>query len=281
MTTSITAALAAFDTWQETRNYSQNTIERRHTSLASFARAIQPLGIEQATHEDIDEWLSGYPSPATRHAYLSDVNVFYRWAVKRRILTANPADDVEPIRVPASLPRPVPTELIPHIIAAATDPRLELMLALAALAGLRVFEIAALRWEDVAIHTNEPHLIVRLGKGQKDRRVEISPWLEQIIARHERRPGPVLGGNRHWIGARIATHLRVQCGIPATAHQLRASFLTEFYRVSKDIVATKDAAGHEGTRTTLGYIGRDREIHRTTVVQMFPRPTDPEEQRAA
>jgi integrase/recombinase XerD len=238
--------------YQRQRGLAPNTVERRSTSLRMFARFAAPTTIADATPPLIDDFLGMYPSAATRRAYRGDLVCFYRWAHRRQLVAVNPTDLVDPIRVPKSLPRPVATEQIPAIIAAA-EPQTALMLALAAYAGLRRFELAQLDRDDCDIWRTPPVIVVRNGKGGKDRIVPAHPVLVAML--QQLAPGPVFPVGYHRIGAQIREHLAA-CGVNATPHQLRHSFGTELARVtSGDLLLIARLMGHESPATTMGYIG--------------------------
>lgn len=263
--------LESYDIWQATRGYSVNTRRRRTSSLGAFARYIAPVQLVVATPEMIEEWIATHNGASTRHAYLSDVSAFFAWAVRRDLLPASPAARVEGVRVPKTVPRPVPANLIPGIIACAPDYDLRLMIALAAYAGLRVAEIAALTAEDVAVGVVQPHLLVRAGKGGKDRVVGLHPALIKVLAGSRKRSGRLIPHSAEWVGKSVAQHLRVGCGIDATAHKLRHTFATEFARVvNGNVIAVSRVLGHESIETSMRYIGLDSSRDSRDIAQMYP-----------
>ena len=110
--------VSAFRQYERVRGLSRKTIERRDVSLRQFANSIIPMPLLHATATLIDDWLGTHRSPATRRAYRSDLMAFYTWAAKRDLCT-NPVLKTDPIRVPNTLPRPVPADYLPSILAAA------------------------------------------------------------------------------------------------------------------------------------------------------------------
>jgi integrase len=205
--------VAAFCAWQAGRNFSPRTIARRRGTLNAFARHVAPADLFAADRELVEEFLAGHRAPRTRHAYLSDLSVLYRWASRRVMTSTIPAEAVDSVRLPRTVPRPVDPRLIPGIIAAATDDTLALMVALAACAGLRRAEIAALGPGDIGADV----LVVRNGKGGKDRVVPIHPLLAPLLCDGVRRHLLPFGVNSDTVGRRIAGHLEA-CGVDATAH---------------------------------------------------------------
>lgn len=243
------AMIGLFSAWQAGRAFSSNTIRRREVSLRTFARYIRPVDLADASPALIEDWLATFPQPSTRRAYRSDVTAFYSWAFKRDLVPANPAAKTDSIKVPKGLPRPVPPEHVPAIIACAPDENVRLIIALAAYAGLRRAEIAKLHVDDVAFYP-QPLLIVRSGKGSKDRTVPIADSLYVLLESHRRGRYVPLSADR--VGKLGAAHLRA-CGFDCTLHQLRHSFGTEMYRITKDLKVVGKLMGHESTATTELY----------------------------
>ena len=66
-----------------TRAMSPNTIQRYCGTVVLFQRILAPLLLEAATAFDVEEFLRASLNPKTRHAYRSDLKLFYRWAVRR------------------------------------------------------------------------------------------------------------------------------------------------------------------------------------------------------
>jgi len=177
------------------------------------------------------------------------LSAFYSWAVRRRQVRVNPVADTDRIRVPRGLPRPVNAELVRALIELAPDRETELAIALAAYAGLRRAEVAALTRDDIVLGVN-PVLYVRGGKGGRDRVVPLHPELQALL---ERLPaGLVCGHQAQAIGKKVATHMR-SLGVEATMHQLRHTFATEAARVSPDLLAVRELLGHASLATTERY----------------------------
>ena len=240
------------DAWlslQRARNFSPKTLGRRLTSFRSFERFHAPNHVFDATADSCAEWLSTFTSPATRHAYRSDMSQLLLWALKRGLVKANPFDEVGAIRVPTCLPRPLPAAELTLVIdtAESIGGAYGLMLLLGALAGFRNAEIAALCWED--INAAEGLLVVRNGKGGKDRVVPLHPRLQALLGT-PKAAGPVLldiNGKPFTsssVGLAIATAFKF-LNIKATPHQLRHSFGTELAKVCNgDLLLVASVMGH-------------------------------------
>lgn len=244
--------VAAFSRNQRGRGLSGKTIRRRNVSLHQFARWIEPSDLFQAGGDDIEDWLITFRSATTRKAYRADLMAFYTWAVRRDLATTNPVLRTDPIKAPKGLPRPVPPALIPTVLLTA-EHDVRIMCALAAMAGLRCSEIAALDRADIDLTSEPKTLAVRLGKGNKDRIVPLHPDLALILRGLP--AGRVVHVNGQTVGVKIAAHLR-SLGIDATAHQLRHTFGSELARMAVgNLVLVASLMGHESTETTKQYIG--------------------------
>lgn len=245
--------ISAFAGYQTGRGWSANTIDRRGTALRSLARHLNPQPLVAATLADIEEWLAGFDAVRTRSAYRSDVRSWAKWACKRHLIAVDPTVDLDPIKIPSALPRPVAADMIAHIIATAPCFDTRLMCALAAYAGLRRAEIAHLEVGHVSLGAR-PFLEVRGGKGDKDRVVPIAPELARLLGAARRRDGRYFNVSPDTVGVNIANHLR-SLGINATAHKLRASFATAVARATNgNVVLTGKLLGHADLKTTMGYI---------------------------
>jgi len=246
-------SIALFAAHQTQRGLSRRTVERRTSSLSGFAAHCAPLPITEASTALVEEWLAGFRTPATRSAYRKDLVAFYRWACRRGVADHDPTLLTDPVKVPRSLPRPVPAAVVRQLIASA-DTDTAAMIGLAVFAGLRRSEIAGLQRTDLNLWADPPTIIVRNGKGGKDRVIPAHPDLVGLLISY-RGTGPVFHIGSGAIANRITHHLH-QCGVDATTHQLRHTFGTEFARVSHgNIVQLAGLMGHASIDTTMGYVG--------------------------
>lgn len=240
--------IASFNTYQKARRFSPATIKRREVALRQWMRFIAPMGWDQASAAHADEFIASRASARTAHAYRSDLMCFYRWACQRGLVTRNPFADTGPVRVPKALPKPMPAELarIAIVTAPAFDVALALMLAM--FAGLRRAEIAKLTADDL----RDGKIVVREGKGRKDRTVPIHVELAAMLTRLEL-AGPVFNMTADSLGVRCNAHL-ARFG-PYTMHCLRHLFATEFARVSNgNVPRLAELLGHANLETTMAYI---------------------------
>ncbi|RZL99399.1 MAG: integrase, partial [Pedobacter sp.] len=139
------------------------------------------------------------------------------------------------------------------------------MLFTAYSAGLRVSEIVNLRLED--IDSGRMQLFVSKAKGKKDRYVNLSPVLLDIlrvyVSTYKPKPKeflfeseqtltayPIRTVQQIFANARLRARIRKKVGI----HSLRHSFATHLLDKGTDIKYIKDLLGHFNIKTTERYL---------------------------
>jgi integrase len=195
------------------------------------------------------------------------VRSFYRWAVLTGRIEASPAELLDSVLVPRSLPRPAPDDAL-RVALSRADDRQRLALKLAAYAGLRRAEIATLHTRQI---TATELLVV--GKGGHHRRVPLHPdlagELQAELARRRRgahgsgwggafvtETGYLFPSDQH-PGPITPAHLGklITACLPDgwTTHTLRHRFATSAYGVERDLRAVQELLGHAKPETTARY----------------------------
>lgn len=237
---------------QRVRGFSRQTIRRRRWSLRSWTAYVAAQGVTIATADvgHVEGFIGRLEAPESRKAARSDLRQFYRWAIERGHLTANPVDKLPAPRVPERSASPVAVDDVRRLIASCR-PRARLAVMLAAMAGLRVSEIAHLRAEDARIESRT--IIVREGKGGSDGDVPMAAELAAELASWPR-TGLLLGGSGTSISRLIRANMR-RLGIDGRPHDLRHSFLTEVARKTNgNLLLTSKLGRHKRPGTTVRYV---------------------------
>lgn len=237
-----------FAAHQRVRGFSDRTIDRRTWSLGKLAAAGR---FAEHTPETIEIFLARWPSAQSRYSVRSDCHQFYRWAIRRGLLSDDPTDRVDPPRLPKRGATPLTHDELRMMLAAANlDQRRAIMLG--AFAGLRCSEIAAVTAAD--IHRRRGLLVVRNGKGGKDDVIPLAPALADILPLHGKCV-PYSNGQR--VGAAIRRVYR-RVGIAARPHDLRHTFGTEAARqASGNLELVRRLMRHESIQTTQRYVAWD------------------------
>ncbi len=147
---------------------------------------LDPLSCERF----FEAQLARYAVATVRHQ-LTTVRAAYRYAIRHELVKRDPTLDVELPRLPDVEPVTYSTEDLRAILAAVASEREELFFHLFAFTGMRLAEVASLRWEQLDLG-NE--LIRLTGKGGKFRLVPLHPLLARVLQAHSSRGdrGPVL-----------------------------------------------------------------------------------------
>jgi integrase/recombinase XerD len=228
------------------------TIEARLGELARWTTRIgDPRDPTRATPGALMDMLDDRALAAgTRVGVLARLHAYYAWAG----CGFDPTSQTPRPKVPAYLPRPTPETDVAIALAAATG-RLRVMVGLAALAGLRVAEIAMLRWDHVDLVARRLRV---LGKGNKVRVVPIHRALLEILDEQPQTgPWVVMGRHGRHLSAAYCSdliwrHLRA-CGIDGQPHELRHRFATVLYHSTRDVLVVQQALGHSKVTSTQGY----------------------------
>lgn len=186
-------------------------------------------------------------APETRKSARAAVRGFYRWAHGTGVLPDDPAEALPSVRVPPGVPRPAPETVVAAALEAA-EPRVRLMVALAAYGGLRAGEIARVHTDDVV-----EHRLYVTGKGGRARTVPLAAQLEVALPR----AGGWVFPNGH--GSHLSPgHVSrlVSAALPAgwTAHTLRHRLATRAYAGTRDLLAVSALLGHSRPETTRRYV---------------------------
>ncbi|HEY76683.1 MAG TPA: tyrosine-type recombinase/integrase [Thermoflexia bacterium] len=144
------------------------------------------------------------------------------------------------------------------------------IIALLARAGLRVGEVVALDVEDVELNERSGWVLVRRGKGLKERHVPLSKEARKALGAYlEKRPWwteeaalfVTRTGQRMDVRAvqRMVEAATQRAGIAkrVTPHVLRHTFATRFLRRGGDLATLQAILGHANLATTARYLHPD------------------------
>ena len=132
--------------------------------------------------------------------------------------------------------------------------------ALGAYAGLRVSEVAALRWEDVDVEARRARVLH--GKGGKPRIVALGSVLIDHLLPDT--GGNVVTGTNEAMSAatlqrRVNRAMR-RAGVSDTFHGLRHRYGTLAYQATRDLVAVGRQMGHTSPVTTAIYAAASDDV---------------------
>lgn len=241
------------------------TLASRRGHLAYMARGLR-CGPTRVTTAAILAWFGAQCwSTETRRGYRNTCVSFFGWAYRAGHLPTNPAADLPVMKAGSPAPRPVPDAVWFEAFSAA-DPRVRLMLRLAAEAGLRRAEVARVHCRDLTLGPAGAELLVH-GKGSKLRVVPISNDLATAIADGCASGYLFPGDDDGHLSPRYVGDL-VGDVLPAgwTMHKLRHRFATRAYRGSRNLRAVQTLLGHSSVATTERYTAVDADEIRAAMM---------------
>lgn len=250
--------ITAYCNWLTLAGFRPATITARRDCLRSFERSVAPHQFRDVGRLEVEAFLSRPLAPESRRAYRSHLRGFYRWAVAQEYLTVDPTEKVPAIRVPKGQPRPLRHGDLNEALDGA-PPRMRAWLLLMALNGLRCIEVANLHPEDVLPGERGSMLFLREMKGGGQGSVPAHGAVLDALSVLPVRSGLWWHCKPHHVSITVSRYLKDR-GIRGTAHRLRHSAGTEFYRASgNDLLITAQLMRHAGVQTTQLYVGLNPE----------------------
>jgi len=259
-------ALQQFIQQLKLKAYSPSTIRTYRNEFLQLLQLLKTKPVHQLNQDDIKRYLvyamekEGI-SENTAHSRLNALKFYFEQVLGReRFFWEIP----RPKR-PYLLPKLLNEDEIRRLFNALENKKHKAMLFTAYSAGLRVSEIAGLKIN--AIDSKRMQILVANAKGKKDRYVNLSPVLLDILRSYisTYRPKPVCylfesetTGKAYPSRTiqQIFTNAKNKAGIIKTVgiHSLRHSFATHLLEKGTDIKYIKDLLGHFSIKTTERYL---------------------------
>lgn len=260
-------AVSLWIQFQKAANLSTRTIRDRAQTLRALEKYTGKSCLE-VTQLELVAYMARDVAPATRSTYATIFRVFYRWAEQQGLIEKSPMEGAPVPRRPKYAPRPVENIQLSRVLAACSRRSTRAMVLLAALAGLRVHEIAKIRGDDVDL---ERRTITVVGKGNKRAVIPLHPVLVDLAQQMpdvgywftpwDRPDEPI---NAKSCGQAISRAMR-RAGVDATAHQLRHWYGTSLLESGADLRTVQELMRHESLATTQIYTRVTSERRRAAI----------------
>jgi integrase/recombinase XerD len=293
-------------------NYSEYTVKNRRVHLGFFLAWCHDRGITEPTEvtrpilEHYQRYLfhyrqkNGKPlSFRSQHTRLVPLRVWFRWLARQHHILHNPASELELPRLEHRLPKTILTVGEMEQVLAQPDIRDPLGLRDRALmetlysTGMRRLELANLKLYD--LDTERGTLMIRQGKGKKDRVIPIgdraAAWVEKYV--REARPQLVVEPDDRTVflsnagepfcldhlSDLVRTHVdAAEIGKRGACHMFRHVMATLMLENGADIRYIQQMLGHADLKTTQIYtqvsIRQLKRIHAAThPARLDPKPS--------
>ena len=210
---------------------------------------------------------------------LSSLRQFFRFLMKRDVISINPVDKIHSPHQVKRLPKTVNEKQITQLLAAppsdtAAGLRDKAMLELLYATGLRVTELVTLNFNQVRM---DPGILLVMGKGRKERLVPLGSRARQALDAYLKRGRPALaklpnetlflsrfgrGMSRQAFWQLVKKYALLAGLSPkqVSPHVLRHSFATHLLNHGADLRAIQMMLGHSDLSTTQIYteVARER-----------------------
>ena len=244
------------------RNYLQR-VKRYLDYLEGSLEGLRALSDEVERDfqmRDFKAWLlTSGASPSTINSTLSAVDNFY---LSRGMKQAKLKRLDLPRQAPRALEQDEERRLLKAL--ARTSLRNKAVVMVMMHAGLRISEVAALNVGDISLTARRGEVLVRCGKGLKQRTIPINQELREVLLKYLAEEGcreslePMFVSqkqNRLSMAAidKVIRMLGAQACVDLSAHDLRHHFITRLVRQGTDIVTIAELAGHARLETVRRY----------------------------
>jgi integrase/recombinase XerD len=293
-------SLSAFidSLWLE-EGLARNTLEAYRRDLFLFGQWLATRGkaLPDAQEADIHGYFAerhASTRATTANRRLTVFKRYYRWALRERLVPADPTLRLMPARQALRVPKTL-TEAQVEALLDAPDVGTPLglrdrsMLELMYASGLRVSELVTLKGWHVSA---SEHVLRITGKGNKERLVPFGQvagqWLQRYLAdgrpqilqgqasddlfvtSRGARAGEAMSRVMFW---QLVKKYAQQAGItaPLSPHTLRHAFATHLLNHGADLRAVQMLLGHADISTTTIYTHVARERLKSVVAQHHPR----------
>lgn len=298
----LTAWMKRYLTMLRTKNYAERTVENREKYLGFLiawceARSIsRPQDVTKPILERYQRHLYHLRKPdgkplsfRAQHSRLIPVRGYFKWLTRQNVLLSNPASELELPRLEHRLPKHVLSVDEAERVLAQPDLREPLgvrdraILEVLYSTGIRRVEVIGLSL--YALDAERGTLLIRQGKGKKDRMVPIGEraiaWLEKYL--YEVRPELVVGPDEgtlfltnvgeSFTPNRLTQLVRhyiddAELGKRGSCHLFRHTMATLMLEHGADIRYIQEMLGHVDLSTTQIYtqvsIRKLKQVHDAT-----------------
>jgi integrase/recombinase XerD len=284
--------------WLE-EGLSRNTLDAYRRDLVLFADwlAARRKGLNATGEEDINGYFADRHASTratTANRRLTVFKRYFRWAMRERLVSADPTLRLTAARQPMRVPKTLSEAQVEALLNAPDTgtplgQRDRAMLELMYASGLRVSELVSLKTFHVG---HNEHVLRITGKGNKERLVPfgmlagqwLHTWLTEgrrellagrqsedlFITARGTKAGEAMSRVMFW---NLVKKYALLAGIttPLSPHTLRHAFATHLLNHGADLRAVQMLLGHADISTTTIYTHVARERLKSIVAQHHPR----------
>lgn len=245
----------------ETRRYCTSTA-RSYTSLfADFAKHFHPRGLHEINEFDVKEYVHGIVKSGKSPSYQNQVINAIKFYYEQVLDMPQRFYEIDRPNKERKLPLVLSEEEVVRLFEAVSNIKHKAILVTLYSCGLRISELLGLKLSD--IQSDRKLVLVRQGKGRKDRTTVLAPTTLELLRKYYLacRPKVYLfeGGDGIPYSARSVSNIlkealyHANIDKPATPHTLRHSFATHLLENGTDLRYIQTLLGHNSAKTTEIY----------------------------
>lgn len=252
-----------FKEWLRSRRYSESTVKTYTNSIQLFLRYYSDKPVDEINNDDLVQFNNKYIlankySSSFQNQVVNAIKLFYE-TVEHRDL------DIDLIHRPKrehKLPNVLSKEEVTAILTSPVNLKHRAMLSLLYACGLRRGELLNLKPADVS--SDRKLLIIKQGKGRKDRVAPISDKVIRMLREYYKtykpvtwlfegqKPGePYTAGSLQEVLRQSVAKTNLKK--PVTLHWLRHSYATHLLESGTDLRYIQELLGHKSSKTTEIY----------------------------
>jgi integrase len=272
-----------FGAWQASEERSAHTIRAYASDLDMFRAWFEgdngePLTMEEIGTALIGSWkgamLDAGKSTSTINRRLATLGSFLTWALDERLI-ARAVKPAKGIKLEELGHRGLePRDERALLRKCEENPRDRSVIHILLYSGMRVGELAALKWRDIRLADRKGSITIAYGKGGKTRRlpvhIKVRAALDTLgLDEHRGTDRHVIYGRRGPLQVRAIQSIVERYGV--AAHALRHTFARKFLRANPGALEELSRIlGHESLDTTKRYAMSSEDDHQAAVDRIDP-----------
>lgn len=262
------------------RNSSPETISGYSKDLEMVSRFLEQRNngfvmLDDIQTQDLEDYLTmlrverNY-QPASINRHLNTLRSFYKFAIRKGWTKDNVVAPIDQLKAPKKERTFIDVKEYEQLVDAIEHPTIKTIIQFLFYTGLRITECLSLTLDDVDLV--EKIIFVQNGKGNKQRKVPISPKLMPILQQYKKQIRPKTESNHFFALAKTGrvsdvyvnrilhdTTKKLGWKKIVTCHVLRHSFASNLVKNDVHIVHIQKLLGHADLKTTSVYVHANQE----------------------
>jgi integrase/recombinase XerD len=251
--------LASWRLWQQSQSLSDRTITERAATIRQLLTFTSARALELTADQIVAFTARQDISATSRGTYHASIRAYCKWLVKTGQRDDDPSANTPVPKRPRGVPRPVPSNNLATVLQVVNRRRTRMMILLAAMAGLRVHEVAKFHGDDIDLVNG---VITVTGKGGVTAMIPAHPSIIEAAADFPRddywfpayqRQVP---GRKHVAPSAVSSAILAtmrRAGVNGKPHQLRHWYGTTLLDEGVDVRVVRDMMRHKSIATTELY----------------------------